>query len=651
MIASAHITITDLFDPIQGDQPTNPVEGMLWLDSSVTPNTIKRWDGSNWIQVGGLDDQTLETTVETIVQQKLTSDAIVSSVVSSTSYKQSFNSGRNYVIDSAETLYIEDGKIRQDGRKSNRYEIDDDLYSDSENGNRMLISFDIKRTGIETTGTSYSQSIYAGIFVYYKNSGSTSGSGYRMRSTDASFIKTDSDWVRIKFGPFSLKEYNPTSIEYVAFELANTFTGLVAIRNVKIEVSESWTSWRPSNADLSSLTDRVSSAEQKITADAIVSTVTSSQTYKTLESSVSTAQSTANTAKSTADSAASAASSAQSSITQLAGQISTKVSAGDIASTINQTAQSVKIDASKIQIGAFTYGNADKNGGVPGALYCGGRLNETGTSTGISANNADWAFWAGSGTFRVAQSGYLYAVNAYIAGTLAAGGWVFGPEGSKYSSNGVSVQMTVLSGGSGMVGGGSNMRAFYASSNCDVQYGSDYNYNALIRAKNVKIISQVGSVSDYRSAEFKKIDGANDMTFVCGEAGGIGDSSGNIGCSDQVWDTVYCRKVWRSAEGSLSSREIKKDIVDMPDMGNIIDMFSPVLFRYNWEDESHPIHHGLIYEDVKEFYPEICIEPDASRGETGVMYTGIDYSELITVLLKETQNLRKRVATLEAKGA
>lgn len=89
----------------------------------------------------------------------------------------------------------------------------------------------------------------------------------------------------------------------------------------------------------------------------------------------------------------------------------------------------------------------------------------------------------------------------------------------------------------------------------------------------------------------------------------------------------------------------------MPDMGDIIDMFSPVLFRYNWEDESHPIHHGLIYEDVKEFYPEICIEPDASRGESGAMYTGIDYSELITVLLKEAQNLRKRVATLEAKGA
>ena len=368
---------------------------------------------------------------------------------------------------------------------------------------------------------------------------------------------------------------------------------------------------------VSTLETRVSEAELKIKPDAIVSTVTQSTTYQTLVTNVGNAQTAANNAATAASNAQSTASSAQSSVQQLAGEISSKVSAGDIASTINQTAQSVKISASKISLEGIITANGNVKIDKAGNITC-----KNGTFT--------------DGTF---------------TGTLTAGSWVFDSSGSKYSSGGVSVQMTVLSGGSGMVGGGSNMRAFYASSNCDVQYGSDYNYNALIRAKNVKIISQVGSVSDYRSADFKKIDGANDMTFVCGEAGSIGSSSGNIGCSDQVWDTVYCRKVWRNAEGSLSSREIKKDIVDMPDMGNIIDMFSPVLFRYNWEDESHPIHHGLIYEDVKEFYPEICIEPDASRGESGAMYTGIDYSELITVLLKETQNLRKRVATLETKGA
>lgn len=453
MIASAHITITDMLDPVQGSEPVSPVIGMLWIDASSTPSLLKRWNGACWEIVGGIDEEALDSKVTTVVEQKLTSEAIVQAVTSSETYK-----------------------------------------------------------GLEA---------------------------------------------------------------------------------------------------------RVSTAEEKITADAIVSTVTQSTTYQTLVTNVGNAQTAANNAATAASNAQSTASSAQSSVQQLAGEISSKVSAGDIASTINQTAQSVKISASKISLEGIITANGNVKIDKAGNITC------------------------NSGTF----------TNGTFTGTLTAGSWVFDSSGSKYSSGGISVLMTVLSGGAGMVGGGSNMRAFYTSSNCDVQYGSDYNYNSLIRAKTIKIISQVGSASDYRSAEFKKIDGANDMTFVCGEAGSIGSSSGNIGCSDQVWDTVYCRKVWRNAEGSLSSREIKKDIVDMPDMGNIIDMFSPVLFRYNWEDESHPIHHGLIYEDVKEFYPEICIEPDASRGESGAMYTGIDYSELITVLLKETQNLRKRVATLEAKGA
>lgn len=38
IIARAHRTIADLNDPVQqGTAPVNPVEGMLWLDTSKTP--------------------------------------------------------------------------------------------------------------------------------------------------------------------------------------------------------------------------------------------------------------------------------------------------------------------------------------------------------------------------------------------------------------------------------------------------------------------------------------------------------------------------------------------------------------------------------------------------------------------------------------
>ena len=719
-------------------QDTEPEVGRskdLWIDTTDGANTPKQWDGEKWVSVSDslateakkiADDakgiaETANGTASGLltrvsdVESKITATAIVNAVRSTLTYTYDSAYGRNYALKTAEGIKFVDRILDgTESTKSKFYSLSPNLYNLASASSATLRgSFQIKRTNVASSG------VYLGVWVYYSVEGSTStyATGYRLRISDTSasgiipFASTDDDWVTCKFN-LNMFQYNPSgfvSIVFSEIDAASDTTGTIQIRNVKVELGNSFTDWCPApedtadmangidalNTSYTALAERVRKAELKITDDAIVGTVSSSETYKTLVTNVGNAQTAANNAataasnaQSTASSAATAAanaqsaansaasavstletrvseaelkikpdaivstvtqsttyqtlvtnvgnaqtaannaataasnaqstaSSAQSSVQQLAGEISSKVSAGDIASTINQTAQSVKISANKISLEGIITANGNVKIDASGNITC------------------------NSGTF----------TNGTFTGTLTAGSWVFDSSGSKYSSGGVSVQMTVLSGGSGMVGGGSNMRAFYASSNCDVQYGSDYNYNALIRAKNVKIISQVGSVSDYRSAEFKKIDGANDMTFVCGEAGSIGSSSGNIGCSDQVWDTVYCRKVWRNAEGSLSSREIKKDIVDMPDMGNIIDMFSPVLFRYNWEDESHPIHHGLIYEDVKEFYPEICIEPDASRGESGAMYTGIDYSELITVLLKETQNLRKRVATLEAKGA
>jgi len=51
-VASAQITIVDLNDPImQGTAPENPKVGQLWIDITVTPNTMYRWSGSAWIKI------------------------------------------------------------------------------------------------------------------------------------------------------------------------------------------------------------------------------------------------------------------------------------------------------------------------------------------------------------------------------------------------------------------------------------------------------------------------------------------------------------------------------------------------------------------------------------------------------------------------
>ena len=57
IIANAQITIVDLSDPILSQTaPPTPTTNMLWLDTSVSPNVLKRWDGSKWVIVNDTSD-------------------------------------------------------------------------------------------------------------------------------------------------------------------------------------------------------------------------------------------------------------------------------------------------------------------------------------------------------------------------------------------------------------------------------------------------------------------------------------------------------------------------------------------------------------------------------------------------------------------
>lgn len=89
---------------------------------------------------------------------------------------------------------------------------------------------------------------------------------------------------------------------------------------------------------------------------------------------------------------------------------------------------------------------------------------------------------------------------------------------------------------------------------------------------------------------------------------------------------------------AVSSRERKHDIEKLNDVGKIIDKLEPVSFIYN-DDENKNRHLGLIYEDTVDVLPEICTNPNGEKA--------INYAELVPLLLKEIQDLRKRVSELE----
>lgn len=93
-----------------------------------------------------------------------------------------------------------------------------------------------------------------------------------------------------------------------------------------------------------------------------------------------------------------------------------------------------------------------------------------------------------------------------------------------------------------------------------------------------------------------------------------------------------------------SSREVKENIQELNNVGIVIDQLAPVSFSYK-ADPVKSKKFGLIYEDTIDILPEICISTNGIDANT----KAIDYTGLIPILLKEVQELRKRVATLEEK--
>jgi len=113
-----------------------------------------------------------------------------------------------------------------------------------------------------------------------------------------------------------------------------------------------------------------------------------------------------------------------------------------------------------------------------------------------------------------------------------------------------------------------------------------------------------------------------------------------LGQNGSEWNYIYGGDVYYNNLIQRSSREVKHDIQPMDSVGEKLDKLEPVEFKYN-NDPKERTRHGLIYEDTEPVMPEICVESDGQKA--------INYVELIPMLLKEIQELRGRVAELEAK--
>lgn len=116
-----------------------------------------------------------------------------------------------------------------------------------------------------------------------------------------------------------------------------------------------------------------------------------------------------------------------------------------------------------------------------------------------------------------------------------------------------------------------------------------------------------------------------------------------IGGQAHWWTEIWGAYIYYQILIQQSSRKLKKAIKALPSAGEKIDALKPVTYQYK-ADKNGKTHMGLIYEETVEVVPEICVDGPSDEQK------GINYVELIPMLIKEIQDLRKRVAELEKKG-
>jgi phage minor structural protein len=459
---------------------------------------------------------------------------------------------------------------------------------------KLRVSFYIKRTGIYQTQAS---GIYAVIWLRYSyiSAGQTHTiiNPFYLYTSDATFPAngTDTDWVRMEF-TYNLG-YAPT--DYVEiWALYSATGGMLEVKRFKVEAGTDYTEWSAAPEDLSNV---VSTHTTQIATQASQIALKASQTdVDTLTGRVTTAEG---------------------QITVQAGQIALKVSAGEIASALNLTAQSALISASKINLSGYVTITSLGSGGS--TSIDGSRIT-TGTvaASRIDVNNLYVKHLSGAdGTF---------------TGTLSAGYWTFNSEGSFYNTGYQQVQMQVSGG-----------YARYTTWNLSALYGStSYNETRVYGGKVVLDCASTGQSASARSGYWGSYS-YSDVCFVCDQAGSSYDSAaGNLGTTDNRWDILWCDTVHYRTRASDSCRDVKHDILPLPDFGSAIDQLAPVSFKYN-DDKTQRTRYGLIYEDTIGLMPDICVETQ----EGTHTFKGVSYEDLIAVLLGEVKRLRQRVASLE----
>ena len=314
--------------------------------------------------------------------------------------------------------------------------------------------------------------------------------------------------------------------------------------------------------------------------------------------------------------------------------------------------------------------SADRISG--GTLQVGGSNNTHGRLVIKDENGVDIGWWDKDG---------IHAEKGYFEGTLKAGGWDFTSQGAQYTHNnlytmgiGYDARANFNNGGlyfKSNGSGGSQIKLQSKDStgryeanviiecsgdgeSTNTYGGSFYQtgtrgtatiylgtstfpwYNSYLR--NIIGQEMIRIYPTYTDSAFVMFSYVSTLGWL--EVAPFGFSNqANLGQPSAKWSHLYVQDVnYSGALVQESSREIKHDIQKMPSMGERLDRLNPVTFIYD-NDPEEKKRYGMIYEETEEVMPELCSGNEGQKG--------INYMELVPMLLKEIQELRARVKALE----
>jgi len=143
-----------------------------------------------------------------------------------------------------------------------------------------------------------------------------------------------------------------------------------------------------------------------------------------------------------------------------------------------------------------------------------------------------------------------------------------------------------------------------------------------------------------------KLNAAGQEAFSFSPPGGIvgfmtlrpgTDNTHNLGSSSNRWRTVFAT----TGTINTSDRNLKRDINHISYGLESVRKLNPVSYKWN-DDENSRTHLGFIAQEVEEILPEVITKDENGR-------YGMNYAEVIPVLVKAIQELTEKVQHLEQK--